>query len=53
MKSKDGDGEVKTINSEEELRQAFQDSRGEQNDKKCFTFVFSYFWLVLARSGQS
>jgi hypothetical protein len=40
MKSKGDDGEVKTINSEEELRQAFQDCRGEQNDKKCFTFVF-------------
>jgi len=35
-----GEGEILTINSEEELKEAFQACRGEQNDKKCFSFVF-------------
>ena len=35
-----GEGEVLSINSEEELKEAFQACRGEQEDKKCFTFVF-------------
>jgi hypothetical protein len=34
------DVETATINSEEELKEAFQSCRGEQNDKKCFTFAF-------------
>ena len=35
-----GEGEVLSINSEEELKEAFQACRGEQNDKKCFSIVF-------------
>ena len=32
--------EAVTINSNQELKAAFQSCRGEQNDKKCFTFGF-------------
>ena len=32
--------EAVAINSDEELKAAFQSCRGEQNDKKCFTFGF-------------
>ena len=35
-----GEGEVLSINSEEELKEAFQACRGEQNDKKCFSIAF-------------
>ena len=35
-----GEEESVEINSEEELKAAFQSCRGEQNDKKCFTFGF-------------
>ena len=34
------EGEMLTVNSQEELKEAFQACRGEQEDKKCFTFVF-------------
>ncbi|MAS39876.1 MAG: hypothetical protein CMG16_01900 [Candidatus Marinimicrobia bacterium] len=34
------DAETATINSDEELKEAFQACRGEQDDKKCFTFGF-------------
>jgi len=32
--------ETVTINSDEELKEAFQACRGEEDDKKCFTFGF-------------
>ena len=32
--------ETVTINSEDELKEAFQACRGEEDDKKCFTFGF-------------
>ena len=35
-----GEEEAVAINSDEELKAAFQSCRGEQNDKKCFTFGF-------------
>jgi hypothetical protein len=35
-----GEEESVEINSEEELKAAFQSCRGEKNDKKCFTFGF-------------
>ena len=34
------DAATVTINSVDELKEAFQACRGEQNDKKCFTFAF-------------
>ena len=34
------DAETTTINSDDELKEAFQACRGEQDDKKCFTFGF-------------
>ena len=34
------DAETATINSDDELKEAFQACRGEQDDKKCFTFGF-------------
>ena len=35
-----GEEEAVAINSDEELKAEFQSCRGEQNDKKCFTFGF-------------
>ena len=35
-----GEGEVLTVNSDDELKEAFQACRGEENDKRCFSFVF-------------
>ena len=35
-----GEEAAVAINSDEELKAAFQSCRGEQNDKKCFTFGF-------------
>jgi hypothetical protein len=35
-----GEEEAVSVNSDEELKAAFQSCRGEQNDKKCFTFCF-------------
>ena len=32
--------EIVTINSDDELKEAFQACRGEEDDKKCFTFGF-------------
>ena len=34
------EGEILTVNSNEELKEAFQACRGEENDKRCFSFVF-------------
>ena len=34
------EGEILTVNSDEELKEAFQACRGEENDKRCFSFVF-------------
>ena len=35
-----GEVETVTVNSDDELKEAFQACRGEEDDKKCFTFGF-------------
>jgi len=41
-----GEGEVLTVNSDDELKEAFQACRGEENDKRCFSFVFPVSFIM-------
>ena len=40
------EGEILTVNSDEELKEAFQACRGEENDKRCFSFVFPVSFIM-------
>ena len=40
------EGEVLTVNSDDELKEAFQACRGEENDKRCFSFVFPVSFIM-------
>jgi len=40
------EGEILTVNSNEELKEAFQACRGEENDKRCFSFVFPVSFIM-------
>ena len=43
---KDEEAEVVTINSDDEHKEAFQACRGEEDDKKCFTFGFPVSFIM-------